>query len=149
MIYPVFDSRQMHDMFTLQNFQTGVGVHAASYSLGVKGVFLQVKSGRSVSCTTHSDLVISRMNGELPTFTLCFHGVYMENFTFAFYGSIQSQGKVTWRNNTASEDHPDSQICVTNLGPSGAVISIIVGERIFSIPYRACADCAVHITFFQ
>jgi hypothetical protein len=145
----VFDSRQMHDIFTLQNFQTGVGVHTASYSLGVKGFFLQVKSGRSVSCTTHSDLVTSRMNGELSTVTLCLHGVYMENFTFAFYGSIQLQRKVTWSNNTASEDHPDSQTCVTNLGPGGAVNWITVGERIFSIPHRVCAGCGVHITFFQ
>jgi hypothetical protein len=44
-----FDSRKMHDVFMLQYVQIGSGAHTVSYSLGVTGPFLQVKSGRSVS----------------------------------------------------------------------------------------------------
>jgi hypothetical protein len=38
----------------------------------------------------------------------------MEKSTFAFYGSVPSQGKVNWRDNVASEDRPVSQMCVIN-----------------------------------
>ena len=73
----------------------------------------------------------------------------MKNSTFAFHGSILSQGKLNWRDIIASEDRSVSQTCVINLSPGSALTSIIVGERIFCITHRVWAGCGVHITFFQ
>ena len=73
----------------------------------------------------------------------------MKNSTFAFRGSVASQGKVNWRDNIASVDRYVSQICVINLSPGSAVTSIIVGKGIFSIPHRVWAGCGINTTFFH
>jgi hypothetical protein len=73
----------------------------------------------------------------------------MKKSTFAFHGSVPAQGKVNYRDNIGSEDRSVSQICVINLSLGRVVTSIIVGERIFSMPHRVWAGCGVYITFFQ
>jgi len=65
----------------------------------------------------------------------------MKKSTFAFHGSVPSQGKVNWLDNITREERPVSQICVINLSPGSAFTSITVGERIFSIPHRVWAGC--------
>jgi len=46
MVDPVIESRQMHDIFMIQNVHIASGAHRTSYSFGERG---SLKSGRSVS----------------------------------------------------------------------------------------------------